>query len=674
MFINLKLNIILNLFKFKKFYLLKMQFVKEIYDLPKDVIDEIRKVVNENATNFENSELYSLISEENFQDISIRSSKYRLLNDPKLFLFCQNIIKYINELNEISEITYLLIEDHITHIKYQVGDFFAKHKDYIATVSNQIEEYTLIINLSEDDSISGGETKIRINDETNIISRTVITPNSAILFRKDLEHEGLPIKSGEKNILTLNVWKVRNNENNFPLLKIVNSENKILKIYNFNKIKQFSETLFYRKINFQQNIDKNIKIVEFKLPENVSEEQFEIIDKILNGIYLNYDEIKNDEFYEMLDYFNINFNQVLVNYQENLVSVEGKPMSERMNIFKFLNNGDDENDLNFEKYSKDREDEYDYPSDQEIETKLKEFDINEVNETETEKDTEIKNLNDKFITVHSKHEQTLYITEMTKSYNLPYIPFRMIFIEGFVKISGDTCTPGLFKLALQPIWVSLGDYDNLLYLRNLGTICFRDKNYNRYDDFCDNKLLNFYDIIEKYYVKKLVPDKKIKFEIKEDYYVYDEEDLNIDDSTILEIPEVGGSGKCFVNLLLGLKKGIKTSEILKHLLYNNPDYGNFGRIPDNLEFLPSADSVESKYHDMFHIDKSGKISFSEEESKLLTNYLQEHNFMEEVQKRIYNTKYILPQHDREVFNQFYCNESVYGQCCILEITGMVNLN
>jgi hypothetical protein len=283
-------------------------------------------------------------------------------------------------------------------------------------------------------------------------------------------------------------------------------------------------------------------------------------------------------------------------------------------------------------------------------------------------------LSDKFITIHSKHEQTLYMSEMTKIYNLSYIPFRMIFIEGFVKISGDTCTPGLFKLTLQPIWVSLGDYDNLLYLRNLGTICFRDKNYNRYDDFCDNKLLNFYNIIGKDYVKKLVPDKKIKFEINDDYYVYDEEDLYLDDSTILEIPEVGGSGKCFVNLLLGLKTGIKTSEILKHLLYNNPDYGNFGRIPNNLEFLPSADSVESKYHDMFHIDKSGKISFSEEESKLLTKYLQEHNFIEEVQKRIYNTKYILTQHDREVFNQFYCNESVYGQCCILEVTGMVNLN
>jgi hypothetical protein len=42
-----------------------------------------------------------------------------------------------------------------------------------------------------------------------ITSTATVTPGSALLFRKDLEHEGLLVTAGAKEIVSLNVWCTR---------------------------------------------------------------------------------------------------------------------------------------------------------------------------------------------------------------------------------------------------------------------------------------------------------------------------------------------------------------------------------------------------------------------------------------------------------------------------------
>jgi hypothetical protein len=116
--------------------------------------------------------------------------------------------------------SYQLVRRDVTEIIYPIGGFFKKHKDYLSLTSNSIQEYTLIVCLPsstqqeqaiETDNLSssvvGGETLIHSNGETSTSSATT-KPGGALLFRKDLEHEGAVLKSGNKRIMTVNLWAI----------------------------------------------------------------------------------------------------------------------------------------------------------------------------------------------------------------------------------------------------------------------------------------------------------------------------------------------------------------------------------------------------------------------------------------------------------------------------------
>lgn len=76
--------------------------------------------------------------------------------------------------------------------------------------SNVVEEYTLLICVTPDGGATrGGETRVTINAGCVLTSRASTTPGSALLFRKDLTHEGLPVTAGSKEIVSVNVWAMR---------------------------------------------------------------------------------------------------------------------------------------------------------------------------------------------------------------------------------------------------------------------------------------------------------------------------------------------------------------------------------------------------------------------------------------------------------------------------------
>ena len=71
--------------------------------------------------------------------------------------------------------------------------------------------YTLIICVTppELEPPSGGQTLIHTWPDQTHHSTATSTPGSAILFRKDLEHEGALLTAGEKHIITLNLWAMQ---------------------------------------------------------------------------------------------------------------------------------------------------------------------------------------------------------------------------------------------------------------------------------------------------------------------------------------------------------------------------------------------------------------------------------------------------------------------------------
>lgn len=59
----------------------------------------------------------------------------------------------------------------------------------------------------------GGRTRVAVNSIFSLESdAATVVPGGALLFRKDLEHEGLPVTAGEKHVLTLNLWASRKAE------------------------------------------------------------------------------------------------------------------------------------------------------------------------------------------------------------------------------------------------------------------------------------------------------------------------------------------------------------------------------------------------------------------------------------------------------------------------------
>ena len=63
----------------------------------------------------------------------------------------------------------------------------------------------------------GGETVVH-GYQCSLKSRASTTPGRALIFRKDLEHEGAEVAAGEKHVLALNLWAVRKNNSSQVLL------------------------------------------------------------------------------------------------------------------------------------------------------------------------------------------------------------------------------------------------------------------------------------------------------------------------------------------------------------------------------------------------------------------------------------------------------------------------
>jgi hypothetical protein len=55
----------------------------------------------------------------------------------------------------------------------------------------------------------GGETRVHLSPDHAVVSRATITPGGALLFRKGLLHEALPLLAGSKEVVCLDLWATR---------------------------------------------------------------------------------------------------------------------------------------------------------------------------------------------------------------------------------------------------------------------------------------------------------------------------------------------------------------------------------------------------------------------------------------------------------------------------------
>ena len=159
-------------------------------------LDPILAYLKECDQDFLSSQLYNSVEEKKFEDSSQRLSEYRAIVDNKLFLMCDDVVRNISD-HDDNGMTYTLVRNDATHIRYATGGFFKTHEDYLSLTSNHIEEFTLAICVTPAeiaDQTKGGRTIIHFGESTTSYDATT-TPGKALLFVriKTIQHFDLNI-------------------------------------------------------------------------------------------------------------------------------------------------------------------------------------------------------------------------------------------------------------------------------------------------------------------------------------------------------------------------------------------------------------------------------------------------------------------------------------------------
>ncbi|MEX0597190.1 MAG: hypothetical protein WD512_11875 [Candidatus Paceibacterota bacterium] len=262
-----------------------MQFVQEYAVINEKLQLEIIKYIENDKNQFEESMVYNSLTDEKTFAPEKRQSEFKTFichQHPELTSLCQNYVAEINKMNK--NINFIMVQNDITHIKYQAGGFFKSHEDYLSVTSNMIEEYTLIMCLDAS-NIIGGETILHLNEHFKHISKATTTSLHALIFRKDITHEGALIKEGRKEIMTLNLWGIRMNETDRIIIISFIKDKMIDKrtyVFSIEDIMTCNETnLLKTFINFKDQNGNNSgdKVVRYE-ERNYTYEQFAIIAQI----------------------------------------------------------------------------------------------------------------------------------------------------------------------------------------------------------------------------------------------------------------------------------------------------------------------------------------------------------------------------------------------------------
>lgn len=276
------------------------QYIKEFDNLigTKDFVDYILNYDLE----FTPSVVYSVDTKEKLYDLDQRQSSFRRITTKEAFQKAQIIIKEINKLDTV--MNYNLIKSDITHIKYQEGDFFKPHQDFLGINSNLIEEYTMIICLRAD--CQGGETKFHINQFFSYSSSASKTPLNVVIFRKDLMHEGVKLESGYKEIATINIYGIPTTSERTVMITSTQCERKLL--LPLSSIENIPRNMILGSLSFTHQLESDDKILTYQGDYN--EQQFDLIEKIFKRAYISYSEY--DKSSEFIDFLGIDDQYLLI--------------------------------------------------------------------------------------------------------------------------------------------------------------------------------------------------------------------------------------------------------------------------------------------------------------------------------------------------------------------------
>jgi hypothetical protein len=220
-------------------------------DVYKCIIEMLQCSVPLKNINFEESKIYDIKHKENIIDISHRSSKvHKIYYNQSQGIF-KSIEKLIDMINEKKQTLFTLIPNDIDIVKYETGDFFNRHSDFVPIKTKYLSYYTMLFCI--DANCIGGETSLFLDGENRIDFSETVTPNEWLLFRNEIEHCGNQVISGHKIILKANIvhTDLSNCLFNPQFDKLISAKNEVItdfmsKSGNILPIHSLTDYIFYR--------------------------------------------------------------------------------------------------------------------------------------------------------------------------------------------------------------------------------------------------------------------------------------------------------------------------------------------------------------------------------------------------------------------------------------------
>lgn len=275
-----------------------------------DCIDEkiqskIKEWIEARSDDFSLSQLYIPLDDEKIVDEERRRSKFRTFTDSDIFYHVDKLISVLNEYQD--EYRFIMVKNDVTHIRYKEGDFFEQHKDYLSLHTNMALEYTMLICI--DSECEGGRTKFHLNSSFIHSCEKTTHNNGVVVFRKDLVHEGEKLKSGHKEIISINLWAIEKSNDKVIVLECSDNLSYILP---FSKIMRYSNHLseMYKLLPNDDNI--------VRLQLSHTYEQINVIYKIFTDQMISVEEYKT--YSDILDYYRIPISEILTYIDDHIAN------------------------------------------------------------------------------------------------------------------------------------------------------------------------------------------------------------------------------------------------------------------------------------------------------------------------------------------------------------------
>ncbi len=632
------------------------QFLREIPEINPQLFAQIKTMVLDNTQIMQPSQLYAPAVDKKFIDVEQRFSVYRTFTQKELFDLCEQLVTYLSTLDPVYK--YKLVRNDVTHIHYETGGFFNPHSDYLSLKSNMIEEFTCILCLQAD--CEGGRTIFHINEYFKHYSTNSKTTGQVLLFRKDLVHEGEKLVSGYKDIITLNLWAIIKDSTAYVITFPMEEKSQITEttkttkttditsksyVVPVSKILDLGTNFFVADMNFKIKQQKDMTGI-YTHQAICTYEEFAVIDKILTGCYITIEEyIKHQE---LIDSYCIELKYILIDLTKKDPIKDTRLNQLNESIKKKVKSDNISNPLRY--------------------LCIHNFDSN------------------KAICLLSQHDDNDNLYKLIKIHNLPLLPFKIVLVEGSLKVD-DQERPHVYDMT--PAYFSVGELNNLFFIR---TLC----NQMAFDTpFSTNSK---YDM-ESWQMSSYLPTDN-KNEIQTESEQENKDDTKRIDkvlSTSSELPTIlkgkftfsdGYDEPTTENYLIVDDCNQQLNDIDLNFEICKPEL-TYAEIIDlitesnvsicNLNEVYYADGIieqDTCTHTQFYsISQDDYMYLNSKQAKYLKDKLisKSKYFMKKLKKLIKTTKFKIPQ-QKQTIDESFCNESVYGTCNCLYVTGYINLS